>query len=395
MTTAIAEEVARFVAIKQKLGYRFTTDARTLLNFARFAAHRNEAFIRSGTALEWASEAASQRQRVRRLHSVHRFARWLHAEDARHEVPPRDALGHPPRRRPKPHLISIQDIKKLLTAALSMPPVGTIAPLTWHYLFGLVAATGLRIGEARALTLDDITPDGLIVRDAKFGKSRMVALHPTTRDALNRYLVARRSETTLDGHLFVLGTGRPPSQTRVSAVFLELAEQTGIREPGATRGPSLHSLPPYCLPAALAFAHLARSALRRFSPQCRHKVRSGAGLAFPHLGHMPRAIRSAVMRSYRRRPHARSFSGSLYGMFLPSAVVVLTKDVRPDVPGDRRSAILAVHEQGRCAIPPILNAEGGAVDARADDDLVALGPHPLDGAQGDDLAGSLAPALLR
>ena len=242
MTTAIAEEVARFVAIKQKLGYRFTTDARTLSNFARFAAHCNEAFIRSGTAFEWVSEAASPRQRVRRLHSVHRFARWLHAEDARHEVPPRDALGHQPRRRPKPHLISIPDIQKLLTAALSMPPAGTIAPLTWHYLFGLVAATGLRIGEVRALTLDDITPDGLIVRDAKFGKSRMVALHPTTRNALNRYLVARRSETTLDGHLFVLGTGRPPSRTRVSAVFLELAEQTGIREPGATRGPSPHSL---------------------------------------------------------------------------------------------------------------------------------------------------------
>ena len=57
------------------------------------------------------------------------------------------------------------------------------------------------------------------------------------------------------------------------------------------------SLPQYGMPAALAFAHLARSALRRFSPQCRHKVRSGAGLAFPHLGHMPRVIRSAVMRS--------------------------------------------------------------------------------------------------
>ena len=90
---------------------------------------------------------------------------------------------------------------------------------------------------------------------------------------------------------------------------------------------------PYGMLAALAFAHLARSALRRFSPQCRHKVRSGAGLAFPHLGHMPRAIRSAVIRSYRRRPPARSLSGSLYGMFLPSAVVVLTKDVRPAKPG--------------------------------------------------------------
>ena len=98
------------------------------------------------------------------------------------------------------------------------------------------------------------------------------------------------------------------------------------------------SLPPYGMPAALAFAHLARSALRLFSPQCRHKVRSGAGLAFPHLGHMPRAVRSAVMRSYRRRPPARSFSGSLYGMFLPSAVVVLTKDVRrPQVSDTCRS----------------------------------------------------------
>ena len=123
-----------------------------------------------------------------------------------------------------------------------MPPAGTIAPLTWHYLFGLVAATGLRIGEARALTFDDITPDGLIVRDTKFGKSRMVALHPTTRTALNRYLVARCKEKTQDEHLFVLGTGRPPGKTRASAVFLELAEQTGIREPGATRGPSSHSL---------------------------------------------------------------------------------------------------------------------------------------------------------
>ena len=242
MTTAIPEHVARFVAMKQRLGYRFTTNASTLWNFARFAAERNEAFIRSGTVLEWASAAPSQPRSAKKLQTVCAFARWLHAEDERHEVPPRDALGPASFQRPAPHLISIQDIQKLLTAALSMPPAGTIAPLTWHYLFGLVAATGLRIGEARALTFDDITPDGLIVRDTKFGKSRMVALHPTTRTALNRYLVARCKEKTQDEHLFVLGTGRPPGKTRASAVFLELAEQTGIREPGATRGPSSHSL---------------------------------------------------------------------------------------------------------------------------------------------------------
>ncbi len=242
MTTAISEHVAHFVAMKQKLGYRFKTDAGMLASLARFAADENEAFIRSETVLKWASEAASHRGRVNRLHSAHKFARWLHAEDARHEVPHKDALGHRSRSRPKPHLISIQDIRKLLTAALAIPPVGTIAPLTWHYLFGLISVTGLRLGEARALTLDDVTPDGLIVRDTKFRKSRMVALHPTTQDALNRYLVVRCKEKTDDRHLFVLGTGRPPGQSRVSAVFLQLAEQTGIRELGATRGPSPHSL---------------------------------------------------------------------------------------------------------------------------------------------------------
>ena len=123
------------------------------------------------------------------------------------------------------------------------------------------------------------------------------------------------------------------------------------------------SLPPYGMPAALAFAHLARSALRRFSPQCRHKVRSGAGLAFPHLGHMPRVIRSAVMRSYRRRPHARSFSGSLYGMFLPSAVVVRAKDARPtcgicgrrDIPGGRPFSAPCAYAPRIGPLPPIPN----------------------------------------
>ena len=123
-----------------------------------------------------------------------------------------------------------------------MPPAGTINPLTWHYLFGLIAATGLRIGEALALTLDDITPDGLIIRDSKFRKSRMVAMHLTTREALNRYLAVRCKGNTPDGHLFVLATGRPPNSRQAGTAFPNLTEKTGIRKPGATRGPTPHSL---------------------------------------------------------------------------------------------------------------------------------------------------------
>ena len=236
----IADHVARFVTTKQKLGYRFTTNAKVLTSFARFAAE--EEFIHSGTVLAWASAASSQPWRAKRLHIVHAFALWMHAEDTRHEVPPRDACGPLSHRRPPPHLVSIQDIQKLLSAAHSMPPAGTINPLTWHYLFGLIAATGLRIGEALALTLEDITPDGLIIRDSKFRKSRMVAMHPTTRDALNRYLAVRRKKNTPDGHLFVLATGRPPSSRRAGTVFRKLTEQTEIRKSGTARGPTPHSL---------------------------------------------------------------------------------------------------------------------------------------------------------
>ncbi len=240
--TTLSDHVERFVAMKQKVGYRYTGNAYRLRSFARFAGQRKETVVRSGTVLEWASAAASQSECVRKLHMVHILARWLHAEDASHEVPPRDAFGRVPTHRPPPCLIAVRDIRKLLQAALAMPPAGTIAPLTWHYLFGLVAATGLRIGEARALMLNDLNREGLVIRDSKFGKSRLVALHPSTRGALNRYLAARRKEKTLDEHLFVLGTGRPPSRTRTDVVFRQVAERAGIREPGVQRGPTAHSL---------------------------------------------------------------------------------------------------------------------------------------------------------
>ncbi len=239
----ITDHVERFVAMKRKVGYRFKRSGETLLNFARFAEDRDEAFIRSETALAWAlaSTAASQNERVNKLRAVHGLACWLHAEDPRHEVPPRDALGHRSKRRPRPYLISVPEIRELLTAALAMEPAGTITPLTWHYLFGLIAATGLRIAEALGLTLDDITADGLLIRDTKFRKSRMIVLHPTAWDALHRYLAARRKEKTLDGHLFVLAGGRRPSSTHPGNVFRRLAEQTGIRKAGVP-GPTLHSL---------------------------------------------------------------------------------------------------------------------------------------------------------
>ena len=242
-TVTLTEHANRFVAMKQQLGYRFTTNETTLRSFVRFAEDRDETLIQANTALEWAAAGGSRNRRVNRLHTVHALAVWLHAEDARHEVPHREVLGPLSRRRPSPYLVSVEEIQALLTAALSIGPVGTLTPLTWQTLFGLIAVTGMRVSEARSLTLKDLTSDGLIIRDTKFRKSRMVALHPTTWEALNRYLVVRRKAKTQNDHLFVLAsTGRPPSETSTKTIFRGLAEQVGIRKPGAPRGPTPHSL---------------------------------------------------------------------------------------------------------------------------------------------------------
>jgi integrase/recombinase XerD len=59
-------------------------------------------------------------------------------------------------------------------------------------LFGLVAATGLRVSEAVNLRLDDLTPDGvLLIEQTKFRKSRLVVPHPTAATKLERYLDQR------------------------------------------------------------------------------------------------------------------------------------------------------------------------------------------------------------
>ena len=243
-SASMTEYVERFVVMKRNLGYQFRQQEWTLSGFARYAEDRDETFIRSETVLAWirSCEASSPSQRIAKLHLLHAFAGWLHAENARHEVPPRDVLGHQRKQRPQPCLVSTPQIRKLLTAALSAGPAGTITPLTWHYLFGLIAATGLRCSEALALTLDDITADGLIIRETKFRKSRMVALHPTTCDALNRYLQVRCKEKTADRHLFIIATGGRPSRHCAKSAFRKLAEQTGLRKPGTARGPTIHSL---------------------------------------------------------------------------------------------------------------------------------------------------------
>ena len=174
----LMDHVARYVSLKRRLGYDYRTHAGILRQYARFADDRGDRVVRTATVTEWASAAVSRHQAARRLHFVHAFAVWMHAEDARHELPPRDFFGPHSNQRPPPDLITTQELRALLAAALCLEPMGTMSPLTWHYMLGLIASTGIRRCEAVALRLTDVTPHGLVIRESKFHKSRLVSLHP-------------------------------------------------------------------------------------------------------------------------------------------------------------------------------------------------------------------------
>jgi integrase len=234
--------VERYVALQRSLGLRFDQQERLLVLYARFASSAGDTFVTTQRIHAWSSGASSPGQARARYDTVRKFASFLKAEDDRHEVPPAGAFGRGKRQRPAPYLLKPSEIAAIMAAALALPPQETVSPLTYHHLFGLLAATGLRISEALALRRDDLTDDGLLVRRGKFDKCRLVPLHPSTRVALGRYLAARDRFGAGGDDLFVVGHGRAPTKTRVYCVFVRLARALGIRGAPGVRGPRLHDL---------------------------------------------------------------------------------------------------------------------------------------------------------
>jgi integrase len=138
------------------------------------------------------------------------------------------------------------EINALLAAALALPPLKGLRRWTYHYLFGLIAVTGLRLSEAIGFHRTDVDLDQgvLTVRQSKFGKSRLVTLHPTTCTALRSY--AHRRDAHLAPpcapHFFVAERGGRLRPQYVYRVFLRLSRETGLRSAGEHTGPRIHDL---------------------------------------------------------------------------------------------------------------------------------------------------------
>jgi integrase len=244
--SGLAQSAEEYLAIRRALGFKLARHGHLLPSFITFLEEAGASFVSIDLALEWAKQPeGSPTWWQERLSIVRGFAKYLSGIDPRTQVPPPNLLASRGRtgRRAVPYLYSGADIAALMEATRDLSP---LQAATYETLVGLLAVTGLRVGEAIRLDrgdIDDVHSE-LVVRNTKFNKSRVVPLHGTTRDALHRYL-SRRDELrpgAAGASLFISTTGTRLSYKVVQPTFARLCRQIGLEARSERCRPRIHDL---------------------------------------------------------------------------------------------------------------------------------------------------------
>lgn len=245
--SGLGEQLADYLRLRRSLGYRLDRAGKLLAQFVAYLdAAGTEAFT-VNDALAWATLPAAGETSwwwAMRLSAVRGFATYLHTLDPSVVIPPTDLL---PARTPRatPYLYSDAEIAALIDAARTLRYPLRVA--TYQTLIGLLAVTGMRVGEAIRLNRADIdfTAGVVTIWHSKFNKSRQLPLHPTTIAALRTYL-RRRDRLAPDAEstpaLFISPAGTRLIACNVSSTFRILVRRAGLRPRSASCRPRVHDI---------------------------------------------------------------------------------------------------------------------------------------------------------
>jgi len=247
----LEDALADYLSIRHALGFNLRTPSRYLRSFVAFLDERGASHITTELALGWAKQpvCGDPAYWSCRLGVARGFAAWCSASDPRTEVPPVGLLPHRFRRKP-PHIYTDDEIAELVRVALDLPSRAGLKGRTYSTVFGLLAVTGMRVGEVEALDRSDVDLKAgvLSIRRTKFGKSRMVPIHETTRRALMDYSV-RRDELVPEPTtraFFVSECGSRIRDWSIRYNFAKISREIGLREATENHrhghGPRLHDM---------------------------------------------------------------------------------------------------------------------------------------------------------
>lgn len=247
--TTIQTAVQRYLDERRQLGFDLSIAGKQLMRFARYAdAHGHHGPLTLGIQLDWAREHVLRTGFVtwaRRLEVVRPFAAYYRQFEPSSVVPDLKFFG-PGHRRLAPHIYTDQEVCDLLEEAGRLTPQGGLRPATYQTLFGVIAATGLRISEALHLRDADVDLQEarLTVRQTKFNKSRCLPIHSSVVQALSQYRSRRNHVTSClaDMTFFVSAEGQALSLRGVENVFARLRERLGWKPRGDHPQPRIHDL---------------------------------------------------------------------------------------------------------------------------------------------------------
>jgi integrase/recombinase XerD len=243
--TGFAAAAADYLATRRAMGYKLAYQGQMVRQFAAYLEGAGAEHLTVGHALSWAKQPADAAPVwwAVRLGTARGFARYLSALDPATEIPPAGLLPEPSHRI-VPYIYSDQDIAALRQAAGRLSPEHRAD--TYQTLIGLLAVTGMRVGEIVRLDRDDVDlGEGLLtIRNTKFGKSRQLPLHPTTVEALAGYARRRdqRRPRPKSPSFFTSAIGTRLLRDNVCTVFPRLVRETGLTSPNRLRPPRLHDL---------------------------------------------------------------------------------------------------------------------------------------------------------
>lgn len=235
--------VEDYLRLRRGLGFKLAFAGHVLPQFVAYLTGIGSSSITVDAAIAWAGLPPGVKpiSLSHRLGAVRQFAKYVATIDPATEIPP-CGVWPSTSPRPTPYVWSPADIGRLLDAARHM--VSPLRAVTHEALFGLLASTGMRIGEAINLTIDDVDlAAGVVtIRHTKFGRSRLVPLHDTTTRALADYATTRKRLCPIPNPatFFVSSTGTPLMHGTVQTVFHTLTTELGLRTSDCR--PRIHDL---------------------------------------------------------------------------------------------------------------------------------------------------------
>jgi integrase/recombinase XerD len=241
---SLQSSVRDYLAIRRALGFKLERHEAHLLDFVRFMRRHHTRHVTGKWMVRWVRENPSTDPSYQglRFGAVRNFAIYHSTGDPRTEVPPADLMPRTQGRN-RFYLYSDAEVQRLLAETLKLRAgASSISRWVRYTLYGLLSVSGLRIGEALRLNLSDVDLDHgiLTIRDSKFGKSRLVPLHPSTRTALRKYL-QRRSDYFHRHDIepfFVSRYGTRMRHNDAWKSLVRLSRKIGLRGPSDRRGPA-------------------------------------------------------------------------------------------------------------------------------------------------------------